>query len=234
MGSVAAEPQVGNCYNPGKAAFNHQRDGSGPVSCGKRHTAETFAVFSAGAVPNRRTIDRIWRECQSRFRGYVGDSTTVSTLRLTVMLPSHGQTAAGQRWIRCDAIELPAYTGHSGLPRTSSLRGALDGGVPKAFRGCARHWPKLDRPVHFTSCQRRHQAELIPESMNIGGPEANYPGRGTVKKDSKRFCLRAFQHFVPQTRHFYYYYPTRSSWQSSTHDTTCWALDPRDDGLPPI
>jgi putative regulator of septum formation len=234
MASVAASPQVGNCYNAGKAAFHRQRDGSSPVSCRQRHTAETFAVFSTGPVPNRRTIDRIWRDCQSRFRAYVGDSTTVSTLRLTVMLPSTGQIAAGQHWVRCDAIELPGYTGHSGLPRTSSLKGALDRGVPKAFRGCARHWPRLDRSVHFTSCQRKHQTELIPESANLGGPEAAYPGRGTVKKDSKRFCLRAFQHFVPRTRHFYYYYPTRSSWRSSTHDTTCWALDPRGDGLPPV
>jgi Septum formation len=231
---VAPRPQVGNCYDVGKAAFRRQRDGSKPVHCKKRHTAETFAVFRAGTVPMRSTTNRVWRKCQARFTRYVGASTTVSTIRLTVILPSHAQNAAGQGWIRCDAIQLPNYAGHSGVPRAGSVEGVLSDRVPRALRGCARHWPKVDQPVHFTSCTRRHQAELIPESANLGRPEAEYPGRRTVKRNSRHFCGGLFQRYVPQTRHFYYYYPTRSSWRSSTHATTCWALDPRGDGLPPI
>lgn len=231
---LAASPVVGNCYDTGKGAFQRQRDGSEAISCSERHTAETFAVFQRKGVPNRKQIDRVWRQCQPRFRSYVGNSSTVSKLGLTVILPSQQQTAAGQHWIRCDAIELPNYNGKSGLPRTSSVQGVLAGQVPRAFRGCVRHWPKVDQPVHFTPCDENHQAELIPESLNLGGPEATYPGLASSQGDSKSFCESVFQDYVPETTHYYYYYPTPSSWRSGSHDTTCWALDTQGDGLPPI
>jgi hypothetical protein len=232
--SVAARPQVGNCYRASGAAFRRQRDGSEPVGCHKRHTDETFAVFSAGGAPPRAAIQRVWRQCEGRFRSYVGDSVTVSVLKVIVMLPSKQQIAAGQGWIRCDAIQPPNYAGHSGLPRKGSVKRVLSDRVPKALRGCVRHWPKIEQGVHFTSCRRHHQAELLPVSKNLGHAEAPYPGRRSVKTASRRFCAGVVQHFVPQTRHFYYYYPTPSSWRSSTHNTTCWALDPKGDGLPPI
>lgn len=232
--SVANRPVVGSCYSIGKAAFQRQRDGSEPIACTRRHTAETFAVFQAHGVPNRKEIDHVWRQCQARFKSYVGDSATVSKLGLTVILPSREQTAAGQNWIRCDAIELPNFNGKAGLPRTGSVRGVLVPQVPRALRGCVRHWPKIDQPVHFTSCNQNHQAELIPESLNLGGPEAAYPGLASAQSDSKGFCESVFQDYVPETTHYYYYYPTPTSWRSGSHDTTCWALDTQGDGLPPI
>lgn len=231
---VAAAPQVGNCYDTGKVAFQQQRDGSEPMNCTQRHTAETFAVFNASAVPNRGEIDRVWRNCQAQFRSYVGNSATVSTLGVTVILPGQDQITAGQHWIRCDAIELPNYNGKAGLPRKGSVKGILSISVPRAFRGCARHWPKVDQPVHFTPCSQNHQAELIPESKNLGGPEASFPGRASSQSDSKSFCESVFQNYVPETTHYYYYFPTARSWRSGSHDTTCWALDTQGDGLPPI
>lgn len=231
---VAEKPAVGNCYNTGKRAFQRQRDASPPIGCQQQHTAETFAVVDASTEPKRTEIDRAWRECQARFRSYVGDSATVSKLGLTVILPTPDQALAHGGWIRCDAIQLPNYNGKAGVPRTGSLQGVLAGQVPRQFRGCVRHWPKVDQPVHFTSCDENHQAELIPESINLGGPEAKYPGLTSAKNDSKSFCESVFQDYVPETRNYYYYYPTATSWRSGSHDTTCWALDTLGDGLPPI
>ena len=229
-----ARPVVGDCYNTARTAFSHQRDGSAPVPCTKPHTAETFAVFNVGTAPLPNDIDRIWRVCQPRFASYVGLSPTVSTLGLTVILPSLTQTQAGQGWIRCDAIQQPSYNGNRGVSRTGSVKGALDGGVPPAFRGCALHWPKVNQAVIFTSCRRSHQAELIPESLTLGGPSAPFPGVATTKSRSQTFCESTFQDYVSETLNYYYYYPTAASWQSGSHDTTCWALDLKGDGLPPI
>lgn len=230
---VAGPPEVGNCYPTGKVAFQQRRDGSFPVKCSKPHTAETFAVFDVGSSPTGADIDRVWRVCQERFKDYVGDSPTVSTLGMTVIEPHVDQELQGQQWARCDAIEMPNYNGVGGRQRTGSLEGALDGGVPNRFRGCVKHWPKVDQAVHFTSCRENHQAELIPVSLDLGGPEAPYPGRNSVLNDSKTFCGNIFQEYVPETLNYYYYYPTRSSWKSGSHDTTCWALDTEGDGLPP-
>lgn len=231
---VAARPKVGNCYNTGKAAFQRQSDDSEPVSCKSRHTAETFAVFTFESFPDAAKINEVGRICNAQFKQYVGGSPTISKLGLTVLLPGSKQTAAGQNWIRCDVIELANYNGRGGLPRTGSVKGALDDGVPRAFRGCVRHWPKVDQPVHFTSCQRRHQAELIPESLNLGGPNADYPGLESVIADSKAFCENTVLDYVPQAQNYYYYYPKPSGWLSGTRDTTCWALDREGDGLPPL
>jgi Septum formation len=237
--AVPPKPRPGSCYATSRASFRHQVDGSAPVSCRSMHTAETFAVFPTDGSLSSSQIATVWRDCQARFRNYVGASATVSTIGLTLILPSSDETAAGQHWIRCDAILLANYNaagtnGKIGLPHVGSLAGALFNGVPDRYRGCARHWPKVDQPVHFTSCAQFHQAELIPESLTLGGPDAPYPGKQSSINSSKTFCGNVFQNYVPETDHYYYYYPTAASWRSSTHDTTCWALDTNGDGLPPI
>ncbi len=231
---VANRPRVGNCYDTGKAAFQRAQDGSDAVSCQRRHTAETFAVFKVRPDPSSAQTNRVGRDCNARFQRYVGDSPTVSKLGLILIGPSDEQIAAGQSWIRCDVIELANYNGGVGLPRTGSVSGALEGEVPLALRGCARRWPKVDQPVHLTSCQQRHQAELIPASLNLGGPDAEYPGQASVKSDSKLFCANTVQSYVPEAVNYYYYFPKLEGWRSGTRETTCWALDRFGDGLPPI
>ncbi len=231
---VAGKPKVGNCYDTGNVAFNQQRDGSSPVACNSSHTAETVAVFAVGDSPDSGVIDKAWRSCQPRFKTYVGDAPTVSTLGLVIMLPSDAQVTAGHRWIRCDAIERSSYNRDVGLPRKGSVKGVLSGSVPDAYRGCVKHWPKVSLAVHFTSCRESHQAELIPEAISLGGPNAEFPGSKTLRTRSQQFCESTFQEYVPETLNYYYYYPTRASWKSGSHDTTCWALDTRGDGLPPI
>ncbi|MEP6665672.1 MAG: septum formation family protein [Nocardioidaceae bacterium] len=231
---AASKPTPGECYATGTIAFNRQRDGSAPVSCNAQHTAETVAVFAAGQSPSSQDINNVWRSCQPRFKTYVGGAPTVSTLGLVVILPSEKQLAEGQSWMRCDAVERSSFNRDVGLPRQGSVKGALSGSVPVAYRGCVKHWPKVSLAVHFTSCRESHQAELIPESINLGGPNAPFPGTNSVKSKSKRFCANAFQDFVPETRNYYFYYPTPASWKSGSHDTTCWALDTKGNGLPPI
>ena len=232
---LAAKPKVGNCYNTSKAQFRNQRDGSSPVACGRRHTAETFAVFSISSFPTKRETDKVWRDCQPRFQRYVGDAATLSKLDLTVILPSLDQAAAGQDWVRCDAIQKANYNTRVGAPRTGSLRGVLASGVPRQYRGCVKRWPKVDQAVHFTPCNEPHQAELIPESLFLGPPNAPFPGVMTTQRRSKQFCEGVFQTYVPETlNYYYYYYPTSSSWKSGSHNSTCWALDTQGDGLPPL
>lgn len=231
---LAPRPSVGDCFATGKAAFQHQSDGSFSVPCSTAHTAETFAVFQATPVPNSSELAKIWRTCNARFKKFTGDSPTVSTLSLTVILPSVKQIAAGAEWVRCDALESPNYNGQGGVTRTGSLKNALKGGdVPNEYRGCVKHWPRVTQKVHFTSCAQRHQAELIPVSIGLGGANAKFPGTGIVESRSKTFCGEVFQDYVPETTHYYYYYPTRDSWSSGTHETACWALDTQGDGLPP-
>ncbi len=231
---LAVRPAVGNCYGTGRKAFGNHRDGSRPVACATQHTAETIAVFGLGPTPRSAEIDRVWRVCQPRFTAYVGGSPTISTLGLTVILPSQAQARAGQGWVRCDVVQQPSYNGERGVPRSGSVKGMLAGGVPRQLRGCAVHWPKVDQAVIFTSCRRSHQAELIPESLTLGGPSARFPGVATTRSRSRSFCQSTFQDYVTETLNYYYYYPTAASWRSGSHDTTCWALDLKGAGLPPI
>jgi hypothetical protein len=231
---LAGRPEVGNCYDTTKPQFRNQRDGSFPVKCSSRHTAETFAVFSVGSFPGPNDINKVWRDCQPRFKRYVGAPATISKLDLTLILPSVDQIAAGQDWIRCDAIEKTHYNARVGAPRTGSVQAVLASGVPREFRGCVKRWPKVDQAVTFTSCNARHQAQLIPESLFLGPPDAPYPGLADSQSRSKQFCEDVFQTYVPETLNYYYYYPTADSWKSGSHNSTCWALDTQGDGLPPL
>ncbi len=231
---VVSRPRIGNCYDTTRKQFRIQRDGSSPIDCTRRHTAETFAAFRVSPSPLRAEIAKVWRDCQPRFQQYVGDSATISKLDLALILPSEAQVGAGQDWIRCDVILKAHYNARVGVPRAGSLHGALSSGVPSQFRGCVRHWPKVLQPVRFTSCKQAHQAQLIPESLFLGPPDAPYPGVTTAQNRSRAFCAGIFQEYVPETQNYYYYYPTRASWQSGSHNTTCWALDTQGDGLPPL
>ena len=232
--AVAPAPKVGNCYPTSRAAFQRLRDGSFPVACDRAHTAETFAVFQVGPVPDDGRLNEIWRVCQVKFKRYVGDSPTVSKLGMTVILPSGPQAAAGQGWARCDVIELVNNNGKAGRAGIGSVKGALTGGGPRDLRGCVRHWPTANKQVQLLPGTDASQAELIPESKNLGGPNAKFPGLKASKTASKQFCEAVFQDYVPETLNYYYYYPTAESWKSGSHDTTCWALDVSGDGLPPI
>ncbi len=231
---LAGLPKVGYCYDTTKPQFRDQRDGSFPVECSSRHTAETFAVFRVGSFPRPSEINKVWRDCQPLFRRYVGAPATLSKLDLALILPSDDQIAEGQDWIRCDAIQKEHYNARVGAPRTGSLQASLTSGVPREFRGCVKHWPKIDQAVTFTSCDERHQAQLIPESLFFGPPDAPFPGVETTQRKSKQFCEDVFQTYVPETRNYYYYYPTADSWKSGSHNSTCWALDTEGDGLPPL
>lgn len=229
-----SDPQIGFCYDAERRAFSTHRDGSEPVPCAAPHTAETFAVFGGRTLPDTDRLHRLRRLCATRFASYVGAPPTVSRVGMTLMEPSASEIAAGATWVRCDAIEVASFNVSIGISRTGSLRDALARTVPVALRGCANHWPKVYQAVHFTSCRTRHQAELIPEARVLGGPDAPYPGRAQARKASRTFCEAAFQRYVTSTTHFYYYYPTAASWVSSTHATTCWAVDPSGAGLPPL
>jgi hypothetical protein len=231
---LAPAPQVGNCYDVSRSGFQTQRDGSYPVPCARSHTAETYLVARVGPFPESRDIDAVWRKCHDRFRSYVGASATVSTLGIALIMPSNAQVAAGQGWIRCDVIERASFNGRSGLPRTGSLRDALVAEVPDRYRACSKRWPKVLQKVHFSPCDRFHQAELIPESERLGAPDDRFPGVATSRRRSATICESIVLDYVPEALRYYYYYPTRSSWGAGSRDTVCWALDTNGDGLPPI
>jgi hypothetical protein len=231
---LAPRPVVGNCYEVSRPAFKRQKDGSFPVRCRARHTAETYLVRSVAPYPSAAQIDEVWRSCHDRFRGYVGASATVSNLGIALITPSAQQVRAGHGWVRCDVIERSSFNGEIGLPRTGSVRDILANGVPDRYRACSKRWPKVVFKVRLTSCDEYHQAELIPQSVRIGGPSAPYPGRNAARNRSATFCEDIVLDYVPEARRYYYYYPTRGSWRAGTRDTVCWALDTTGDGLPPI
>jgi Septum formation len=231
---LAPRPQVGNCYAVSNIGFTRQKDGSFPIACSKRHTAETYHVAPVDPFPSRRQIEQVWRRCHDRFRSYVGGSATVSTLGIALILPSAPQVRAGQGWVRCDVIERTSYNGKTGQARTGTVRNILVNNVPDRFRACSQRWPRVTQKVGFSSCKRFHQAELVPESRRLGGPAAPYPGRKASRNRTANYCEDVVLDHVPEALRYFYYFPTRGSWRAGTHDTVCWALDPNGNGLPPI
>jgi hypothetical protein len=214
--------------------FRRQKDGSFPVACSKRHTAETYLVATVDPFPSRRQIDQVWRRCHDRFRSYVGASATVSTLGIALILPSAPQVRDGAGWVRCDVIERTSYQGKIGDVRTGTVRNILVNNVPDRFRACTKRWPRVTAKVRFSACTRFHQAELVPESRRLARPAAPFPGRKASRTRSANYCEDAVLDYVPEALRYYYYFPTRGSWRAGTRDTVCWALDPNGNGLPPI
>jgi hypothetical protein len=95
-----AAPKVGNCYNLTKAQVDADYSDINPVNCLKTHSAETYRVVNlkSNDLAAKYDLKKAMSVCQpwkgnSKFFNY-----------WAWYIPNPEQQAAGQNWIRCDAM----------------------------------------------------------------------------------------------------------------------------------
>ena len=141
----------------------------GSVDCAAPHAAETIHsgrlsdVVAASPPAGSRALRSAFDECDRQAAAALGGDWRTARLRLDLVLPSPAAWAAGQRWFRCDVVELTGV-GPDGrvADRSGSLAGALAPGSPLLLR-CAL--VKLDKrsnvdTVVESPCDKEHQGEF--------------------------------------------------------------------------
>jgi hypothetical protein len=207
------------------------------VRCGKRHTAQTFAV---GRIP-RDVIGQPSRpapeavaayvtpRCERRFQRWVGgDRATrmLSRLHSVWFLPTDQDLALGARWYRCDAIAYVRADEPAGLPGSVedalSQTGALD-----RFGVCSQGSPERSSSVLVMCGAKRHDWRAFSVISVRSSRRDAYPDR-QGRTQARRECRNASRVELgyPLEWRFGWQPPSRRAWRAGTRHGLCWVPAP--------
>ncbi|HEV7709025.1 MAG TPA: septum formation family protein [Asanoa sp.] len=141
---------------------------AGTVDCAASHQGETihtgeFTDAAAAAVP-AKDLPAIFGECDKEATTALGADWRAGRLRLDLVVPSASAWTAGQRWYRCDLVELTGVGPDAKVAeRSGSLEGALAAPDAPLRLGCAL--VKLDKrsnvdTVADSPCEVKHEGEF--------------------------------------------------------------------------
>lgn len=223
------------CRNLSYDAALAPTDDSATVSCGRRHTAQTFAVgrlrtTARGhllAVDSAAVQAQVARECPARLRGFLG--ATVQAMRLSAVravwfTPTVEESDLGADWFRCDAI---VVAGPNRLaPVRGSLQGALRGPAGRSpYSLCANVEPGRPRFRHVV-CRDPHRWRAV---ATVALPRGAYPGAAAARAAGQARCEAVGRAAAGDPLDFQwgYEWPTRQQWNAGQTFGRCWVPDRR-------
>ncbi|MGI5521950.1 septum formation family protein [Micromonospora sp. CA-259024] len=240
---VAAQqfvPEAGVCHHSSQQVGF--LSGYNPMACAEEHRVETMHVGTlTGPGAERSTPPKLGSvgmraaqaACDTEVTKAVGADWRSGRLGLTVVLPSPQAWAGGARWYRCDVTEIASIDDTAVAPRTGSLRGALAGAAPPAYR-CFD--PKLikeeiDEMVPV-SCTAKHHAEFVGVWK---APDISYDEFNRTIKRTHRACQTVIAKYakVPDNAQLefragtIYYQPYEDEWKNGNRGVQCflWISD---------
>ncbi|MEU0550046.1 septum formation family protein [Micromonospora sp. NPDC005979] len=110
-----------------------------PIPCSSKHEAETFLVGvirgtdGVASAPPAADTEAMWRlhdACDSEAARFLGGEWRESRVAMRTLTPSTARWQAGERWYRCDLVEMLALDRWVPNPRANSLRAGLTGDSP--------------------------------------------------------------------------------------------------------
>ncbi|MFG1654168.1 septum formation family protein [Micromonospora sp. NPDC049275] len=216
--------------------------GYNPMECGESHRVETLHVGTLtgpGAErgtpppPGSEGMRAAQAGCQTEVNKAVGADWRSGRLGLAVVLPSPAAWAGGARWFRCDVTEITSIDDTAVDLRTGSLRGALTGAAPLAYR-CFN--PKLNKDkieeMVAVSCTAKHHAEFVGIWQ---APDISYAEFNRTTKRTHRACQSVTARYakVPDNSQLdfragtIYYQPYEQEWRNGNRGVQCflWISD---------
>ncbi|MCG5471487.1 septum formation family protein [Micromonospora sp. LAH09] len=161
----AFAPKAGGCH--ATASDERSPEAYTPIPCSSKHEAETFLVGrisgAEGAAPKPPAADsdglwRLYESCDSEAARFLGGEWRESRLAMRTLTPSATRWEAGERWYRCDLLEMHAVDRWFPNPRANSLRGALTGDSPLRYTCFTELAETGDLPP--ASCTGPHETEF--------------------------------------------------------------------------
>ncbi|TQJ24370.1 putative regulator of septum formation [Micromonospora sp. A202] len=130
-------PEAGVCH--ATASDERSPEAYTPIPCSSKHETETFLVGRFGGadaaaeappVADSEGRGRVYKSCDAEADLFLGGEWRESRLAMRVLIPSAARWGAGERWYRCDLLEMHAADRWFPNPRANSLSGALTGDSP--------------------------------------------------------------------------------------------------------
>ena len=236
---AAAAPTLGQCWDyPAKALAKLAVPGD-PVPCDGPHRAETFAV---GTLPAGfpRLEDATMRQVvavrsaactEPGLRAYLGLPEGLPTrFRAVAVFPSNDQLAAGERWLRCDAV-YDAGRDLGAMPKPAPAWVAENLANPTAFAFCTpgTGYFKMPSPTRTLAqeCTDPAKQWILVARPTMGKPAQNYPGARTLDRRGNRACAKYKDVYNGGQKDRYqrgwaYTFPLAKGWSEGLRTGTCW------------
>lgn len=214
---VARRPQVGDCHLARPVSLRINRDDSKPIRCSAKHNAETYVVVNLANV-ELPVLDNVGKQCERRFKAYVGASSQISALTWTVMLTSGAGQDDLTRWARCDVIQTGSVGKERAVARRGAAKGELRSGVPAAVALCTTGWP----PKRVVTCLKPHGSRVVPPEVRLGGENEKYPGKNVLSDRAKSRCEGAVAAVTSGAFRYGWLYPSQTMWRNGDRTATCW------------
>ncbi|MET8085749.1 septum formation family protein [Micromonospora sp. NPDC005237] len=241
-------PVVAQQFVPAAGVCHHSSQqvgflsGYNPMECAESHRVETLHVGTLtgpgterGTPPPPGSVGMRAAQagCETEVNKAVGADWRSGRLGLAVVLPSPAAWAGGARWYRCDVTEIASIDDTAVDLRTGSLRGALTGASPLAYR-CFN--PKLDKDkieeMVAVSCTAKHHAEFVGIWQ---APDISYAEFNRTTKRTHRACQSVTAKYakVPDNSQLdfragtIYYQPYEQEWRNGNRGVQCflWISD---------
>jgi hypothetical protein len=172
------------------------------ADCAEAHTHEVFFTTTLSEGPDEPfpddLNDRLWNSCYVEFAGFMGFSSSDSTLTLLLYLPDADEWADGERYHACVVYQLA----------TDAVYGDLSGSAaadPDAYRwhvGTGLCFDAGDLQVLVVTdavdCAAEHTFEMIGE-VSLGPSGAEYPGIEAIDAESTEACDGLLEDYAAQS-----------------------------------
>ncbi|MEU7609774.1 septum formation family protein [Micromonospora sp. NPDC049204] len=171
-------PEAGVCH--ATASDERSPEAYTPIPCSSKHETETFLAGLFGGADadaskpppaDSEGIGRAYKSCDAEAALFLGGEWRESRLAMRVLTPSAARWDAGERWYRCDLLEMHAVDRWFPNPRANTLAGALTGDSPLRL-SCFTEPEETASGVNLppTDCTGPHATEFA--GLWRPGPEA--------------------------------------------------------------
>ncbi|MGZ5416322.1 MAG: septum formation family protein [Nocardioides sp.] len=223
-------PEVGACRLLAPEDIQATSNDSPVVDCGKRHTAETFAVGDFPADVAGHDIDDpalgayVFDSCEKEFGDFLGGNESL-VMRATVtwawFRPSQSAWDKGARWWRCDVVGGGEQsTSLVDLPKTA--KGILLGVPDDRWTVCV-HGPTVADSVKIP-CSEKHNWRAVT-TIVLGKDGDAYPGDRLVAVRTRDFCSDSVGAWLnyPVDYDYGYTWFHEAEWNAGNRRSICWA-----------
>ena len=229
-------PRNGACYRLTFAQATKPANRNRPVTCSKRHNAQTVLVGRldtsvdgrAVAVGSPHVQRQLQRRCPRELAARLGgtaQSRNLSRFEVVWFTPTVGESDLGATWFRCVAIALAATETLAVLPPPERLRGILGRGTGRSAYGLCGSAAPGDPDFERVICSRDHRWRAIATIPLRGGPA--YPGEPSVRRAGDTPCTDRARALAGDPLRFDYgwEWPTRQQWRAGQRFGYCWVPD---------
>ena len=225
----SAAPAVGGCYEYPISTIDKVASAAPVIGCESPHTAETWylgALNGTFGVPSKSShASRLLAgsPCTiTAMNAYLGlpDRRLPSRYRNAVLFPTDAQWAAGERWVRCDAVL------QSGLQLQQTTGGAaafVAAADPNSLNFCTPSTPSA-RNTAAVQCTKPKRNWIKVLDKELGGPNSQFPGTNSVLRRSAVICQKIAEQYDGKVPYpgWWRINPTQHGWNLGKRSVQCF------------